>query len=122
MLRPGELIQGVILTPSPLAKNSVYLEFRERASYDFAEVAVAAAAHVADGVVREARLVLGAVAPTPVRATAAEAAITGKALDAAAIDAAVAATLADARPLGDNRHKVILARRLIRRALEALAS
>lgn len=122
VLRPGELIRGVVLVPSPLAKNSVYLEFRERASYDFAEVAVAAAAEVKDGVVREARVVLGAVAPTPVRAAAAEAAIAGKRLDAATIDAAVAATLADAKPLGDNRHKVILARRLVRRALEALAS
>lgn len=117
VLRPGELIAGVILDPSALASRSTYVEFRERESFDFALVSVAAAIEMDGDKVKDARIVCGAVAPTPHRATAAEEALKGKALDPAA---AAKAAVKDARPLSQNKFKVVILERLIRRALEEL--
>lgn len=119
VLAPGELVRGVVLEPSALTRRSAYREFRERQSFDFAVVAVAAALEIADGVVKEARIALGAVAPTPVRAKAAEDAIRGKPLDAAA---AAEAAVFGAKPLAENGFKVTILKTLVRRTLEELAS
>jgi len=119
VLRRGELVRAVALDPSPLARRSVYLEFRERESFDFAACSVAAAVDVAEGRVREARIVLGAVAPAPWRASKAEEALLGKPLGEAAAAAAEAA-VAGAKPLAQSGWKVAIARVLVRRALEAL--
>ena len=118
-LRQGELIRAVLLEPSPLTRNSTYVEFRERLSFDFAVASVAAAVHVVGGKVREARIVCGAVAPTPYRARAAEEALKGRALDPAA---AAEAVVKGAEPLEQNRYKVVILKRLVRRALEELKS
>jgi xanthine dehydrogenase YagS FAD-binding subunit len=118
-LREGELIRAVLLEPSPLARNSTYVEFRERLSFDFAVASVAAAVHVAGGKVRDARIVCGAVAPTPYRARAAEDALKGRALDP---EAAAEAVAKGAEPLEQNRYKVVILKRLVRRALEELKS
>jgi xanthine dehydrogenase YagS FAD-binding subunit len=118
VLRPGELIRAVELVPSALARRSTYVEFRERASFDFAVASVAAALELDDaGKVKDVRIVCGGVAPTPHRAVVAEDAIRGKALDPAA---AAKAAVAGARPLAGNRFKVVILERLIRRALEEL--
>lgn len=117
VLRKGEIVRAILLEPSSLARRSVYLEFRERESFDFAAVSVAAAVDLEGGIVKEARIVLGAVAPTPHRAKAAEEALRGKRLDPAA---GAAAALQGAKPLGENGFKVTIARTLVRRALEAL--
>lgn len=119
VLRPGELIRAVLLEPSPLAKRSTYVEFRERKSFDFAIASVAAALDLQDGVVRDVRIVCGAVAPIPYRAKAAEAVLRGKKLD---IDAAAAAAVAGATPLQDNAYKVVVLKQLVRRALAEIAS
>ncbi len=116
-LRPGELIRAVQLKPTPLARNSIYVEFRERQSFDFAVASVAAAVHVEGGKVRQARIVCGAVAPIPYRARAVEDAMIGKALDPAK---AAAAVVADAQPLAGNQFKVVILKRLVQRALEGL--
>jgi xanthine dehydrogenase YagS FAD-binding subunit len=116
-LRPGELIRAVVLEPTPLSRRSTYVEFRERLSFDFALVSVAAALHVEDGKVKEARIVCGAVAPAPYRARAAEQALLGKAPDPAA---AAEAAVKGAAPLEHNKHKVVILKRLVRRALEEL--
>lgn len=118
-LRRGELIRAVLLEPTPLARNSTYVEFRERLSFDFAVASVAAAVHVAGGKVRDARIVCGAVAATPYRARAAEEALKGRALDPAA---AADAVVKGAEPLEQNRYKVVILKRLVRRALEELKS
>ncbi|MGV9553968.1 FAD binding domain-containing protein, partial [Streptomyces ardesiacus] len=76
-LPPGALITGVTLPPAPVAARSRYRKVRERASYAFAIGSVAAALGVEDGVVRDARLAFGAVAPRPWRARAAEAVLLG---------------------------------------------
>ncbi|MGW3464633.1 FAD binding domain-containing protein, partial [Streptomyces olivaceoviridis] len=76
-LPPGALITGVTLPPAPVAARSRYRKVRERASYAFAIGSLAAALDVRDGVVRDARLALGAVASRPWRAVAAERVLTG---------------------------------------------
>jgi xanthine dehydrogenase YagS FAD-binding subunit len=91
---------------------------RDRASYAFALVSVAAALDLQGGLVRDAALALGGVAPRPWRLALAEAALIGRPLDAAAIAAASERLLAGARPLNDNAFKVELARRSIARALQ----
>jgi xanthine dehydrogenase YagS FAD-binding subunit len=117
-LAPGELIVAVELPPSPFAARSHYLKVRDRASYAFALVSVAAALDLRDGVVRDAALALGGVAHRPWRVAEAENALVGKRLDDTSIRAASDRLLAGAVPLKDNAFKVELARRSIARALK----
>jgi xanthine dehydrogenase YagS FAD-binding subunit len=116
-LEPGELVVAVDLPPSPFAARSQYLKVRDRASYAFALVSVAAGLDLRDGIVRDAALALGGVAHRPWRVAAAEAALIGMPLDEASISAAADRLLAGARPLKDNAFKVELARRSVARAL-----
>lgn len=116
-LAPGELIVAVDLPPSPFASRSHYLKVRDRASYAFALVSVAAGLDLRDGSVRDAALALGGVAHRPWRVAAAEQALVGRPLDDASIAAATEQLLAGARPLKENAFKVELARRSIARAL-----
>ncbi|MFC8872855.1 FAD binding domain-containing protein [Streptomyces sp. NPDC057148] len=120
-LPPGALITGVVLPPTSAATRSHYRKVRERASYAFAIGSVAAALDVEDGVVREARLALGAVASRPWRAHAAERVLTGGPADGAAFAAAADAELAAAKPLPDNGYKVTLMRNLVVAVLTELA-
>jgi xanthine dehydrogenase YagS FAD-binding subunit len=116
-LRDGEIIRAVRLEPSALARRSVYMEVRERQSFDFALVGVAAAADVRDGKVHEVRIVCSGIAPTPLRLTAVEQELTGGTLNPAA------ARLASngAEPLGQNGFKAVLLQRVVARAIEGLA-
>ncbi len=116
-LEPGELIVAVELPPSPFAAHSHYLKIRDRASYAFALVSVAAALDYQDGSVRGARLVLGGVAHKPWRVEAAERALVGKRLDAKAIAEAARASIEGAQPLQHNAFKVELARAAVTAAL-----
>src|SRR5581483_10688153 len=77
VLDHGELITAVELPPLAFAARSRYRKVRDRASYAFALVSVAAALDVEDGIVREAGIALGGVAHRPWRATKAEAALRG---------------------------------------------
>ena len=117
-LAAGELITAVDLPPSPFAAHSHYLKVRDRASYAFALVSVAAALDVRGGIVRDAALALGGVAHKPWRVSAAEQALVGRPLDAASITAAADAVLQGAQPLKHNAFKTELARRSITRALQ----
>jgi xanthine dehydrogenase YagS FAD-binding subunit len=96
---------------------SRYRKVRDRASFAFALVSVAAAVRVADGVVADVRLALGGVAHRPWRATAAEEALRGRPATEESFAAAADAELAEARPLRDNGFKVPLARNLVVRTL-----
>jgi xanthine dehydrogenase YagS FAD-binding subunit len=117
-LAPGELITAVELPPSRFAGNSHYLKVRDRASYAFALVSVAAGLDIRNGVVRDASLALGGVAHKPWRVQAAEQALIGKPLSDASIAAASDAMLQGARPLQHNAFKEPLARKSIARALQ----
>jgi len=115
-LRHGELITAVLLPPSRFAAHSHYLKVRDRASYEFALVSVAMALDVDGNRVRDARIALGGVAPRPWRARAAEHALIGRPLDAAAMAAAGRAAVEGAQPYRDNAFKVELAQRAVVRA------
>ena len=120
-LEHGELITAVDLPPLDFAHNSKYRKVRERASYAFALVSVAAALAVQDGVVRDVRLALGEVAQKPWRATKAEEALRGEPANEANFRAAADIELEDAEPLRDNAFKVPLARNVITRTLLELS-
>jgi len=121
VLKPGELIVAIDLPEMAMASRSTYRKVRDRSSYAFALVAVAAAIDVGeDGTVRDVRLALGGVAPKPWRAMKAEAALRGKRADAASFQAAADAELADAKPLKDNGFKIELARRTMAAVLTGL--
>jgi xanthine dehydrogenase YagS FAD-binding subunit len=121
VLQPGELITAVSLPGPPAAARSTYRKVRDRASYAFALVSVAAALEVEHGMVRDVRLALGGVAAKPWRATKAEKALRGRPATGQAFRAAAEAELADATPLRDNAFKVELAIRIITAVLGDLA-
>ncbi len=120
-LAQGELITGVSLPEgSRFALRSTYLKVRDRASFEFAVVSVAAALRVEDGLIAEARLAAGGVAPLPWRLAASEVALIGRPPDASAFAAAATQAIAGARPLADNGFKIELLRRAVVRALETV--
>ena len=116
-LQHGELIVAIDLPKSPFAKNSYYLKVRDRASYAFALVAVAAALEMKSGTIRQARVVLGGVAHKPWRSAEAEAALSGSPASEESFRKAANAALKDAKPLTHNAYKVELGKRAIIRAL-----
>ena len=117
VLDHGELITAVDLPPLAFATRSHYRKVRERASYAFALVSVAAAIDVADGIVGDLRIAFGGVAHVPWRARKAEAALRGAAATEEVFRRAAEAELADAQPLRGNEFKVPLARNIIVRTL-----
>jgi xanthine dehydrogenase YagS FAD-binding subunit len=120
-LEQGELIAAIELPPLELARRSVYLKFRDRESYEFALVSVAAALEVRGGSVTEARLALGGVATRPWRARRAEAELRGGPATADRFARAAAAELAGADLRRHNAFKAELAQRAIVRALTRAA-
>ena len=120
-LQPGELITAIELAPPQRAGRSTYRKVRDRASYAFALVSVAAAIAVENGRVAEVRIALGGVAHKPWRARRAEEALRGQPASEDAFRAAADAELAAARPLKDNGFKIELARRTIVAVLGELA-
>jgi xanthine dehydrogenase YagS FAD-binding subunit len=113
VLKTGELITAVELPPLTFAAHSAYRKVRDRASYAFALVSVAAALDLDGGNVRDVRLALGGVATKPWRAWRAEDALRGAPATQESFRAAAQAELADARPLRDNGFKAELATRTI---------
>jgi len=110
----GELLWDAIV---PEARASAYVEVNQKVSFDWAAASCAAVLDVRDGKVRECRIVLGAVAPVPLRVEAAETALRGKIPDARNAEAAAAAAVTGATPLRDNAHKVHLAKVVVKRAI-----
>lgn len=120
VLGPGELITAIELPRIGFLKRSTYRKVRDRSSYAFAVVSVAAAIEIEGGKVKDVRLALGGVAHKPWRAFAAEAALKGKAAGEESFRAAADAELADAKPLRHNAFKVELAKRVIVAVLKEL--
>lgn len=121
VLAPGELITAVELPSLPFAARSTYRKVRDRASYAFALVSVAAALELEGGSVKDVRLAMGGVAHKPWRAWKAEAALRGQPATEANFRAAAEAELAEAKPLHYNGFKVELAKRTITAVLNELA-
>ena len=121
VLQNDDIITEIHVPASPLAARSTYLKFKERESLDFALASAAVALRLAGRTVRDARIVLGGVAPIPWRVPAAEKFLTGKALDSTVLAEAGKIALADAKPLEKNAYKVPLTQTLVRRALAKAA-
>lgn len=121
LLEPGELIVAVELPASPFAGRSAYRKVRDRASYAFALVSVAAGVSMRGDRIEDVRIAFGGIAPRPWRALRAEAALRGGLATREAFDAAVAEELADAAPLPGNAFKVELARRTLGAILTELS-
>ena len=116
-LRRGELIVAYSVPVGDVSRRSAYLKVRERESYEYALVAVAAAVALDGARIRAARIALGSVSQKPWRLTPAETALAGQTLDESSVDRALEAALAAARPPAGNEFKVLLARNAARRAL-----
>jgi xanthine dehydrogenase YagS FAD-binding subunit len=109
-LRHGELITAVDLPALPIAARSAYRKVRDRASFAFALVSVAAAVQLdGDDTIADVRIAFGGLAHAPWRGGRAEQALRGGAATEAAFRAAAHAELASARPLRDNAFKVPMA-------------
>jgi xanthine dehydrogenase YagS FAD-binding subunit len=120
-LAPGELITAVQIAPLDCARRSLYRKLRDRSSYAFALVSVAAALETSDGVVTTARLALGGVAHKPWRASRAEKALLGAPATSETFGRAAEAELAGAVGRQHNAFKIELAKRAIVDVLEELA-
>ncbi len=121
VLEPGELITAIELPPLSFLANSTYRKVRDRASYAFALVSIAAALEIEDGVIKDVRIALGGVAHKPWRASKAETALRGGPATEEAFLAAAVAEMADAAPLRDNGFKIALTKRTLVAVLGDLA-
>lgn len=123
VLRPGELITAVTVPRLPWARRSLYLKVRDRRSYEFALVSVAAALDLTDdGVVADVRLALGGVGTKPWRARAAEDALRGQRLSPESAAEAGERAADGSRPLDGNAFKVRLLRQTVTHALTRLGA
>jgi xanthine dehydrogenase YagS FAD-binding subunit len=121
VLKIGELITSVELPPLAFAAQSRYCKVRDRASFSFALVSVAAALEIANGEICNVRLALGGVAPKPWRAYRAEKVMAGAKASRETFQRAAEAELRDARGYGYNIFKIELAKRIIASTLSELA-
>ena len=120
-LEADELITAVELPPRGFASNYTYLKIRDRLSYAFALVSVAAGLELDGDAIKEARFALGGVAHKPWRSTEAEAALRGQPANEVAFAKAADIVLREAEGFGGNTFKIELARRTIVRALSQAA-
>ncbi len=120
-LPADELMTEVFIPALDRDSQSCYVKIAERSAWDFALVSVAAWLVLVDGVVRDARIVLGGVGPYPWRARAAEAVLAGNALSGDVVFRASEAAVEGARPLAHNGYKLDMVRGAVRQALRELA-
>jgi xanthine dehydrogenase YagS FAD-binding subunit len=122
VLMPSEVLTAVTLPATPPEWRGTYLKARERTAGDFPVVSVAVGYALNAGRIRQARLVLGGVAPIPWRSPAAEAVLSAQQPTPALAARAAAAAFADAKPLTHNGFKIEIGRTLVERAIMAVAS
>jgi CO/xanthine dehydrogenase FAD-binding subunit len=116
-LRNDELITEIRIPKQPEGARQKYLKFTLREPVDFAIVSVASVIAEKSGVCEKARIALGAVAPVPLRAHAAEELLKGKAITESLAAEAGALALQGAEPLSKNEYKAEIARTLVKRAI-----
>ncbi len=122
VLGRGELVTAVSLPKSAFSAHSAYVKVRDRASFAFALVSVAAALELENDRIKQARVALGDVGSKPWRCLEVEQALVGQPATRESFLHAAALALGDAKPTKDNAFKVALARRMIPRALEQARS
>lgn len=122
VLKTDEMLTEIKI-PRPSENTAqVFSKFRVRESVDFAIASVAAAITMENTVCKEARIILGAVAPTPYRATAAEDVLTGKSVTASVAESAATSAVLNAKPLSKNAYKIEIVKTLVKRAIEKAGS
>jgi CO/xanthine dehydrogenase FAD-binding subunit len=114
VLGPDELLVEIVTPPPSPRSGGSYIRHTPRRELDIAVVGVASQVTLSNGVCAKARIALAAVAPTPIRATAAEAALEGKALTPELIDRAAELAVQSARPISDQRGSADFRRHLVR--------
>jgi xanthine dehydrogenase YagS FAD-binding subunit len=122
VLQPGEMITGIDIPASAMARRSRYLKVRDRASFEFALVSAAVALDIDGGTIRSVRVAAGGVGTKPWRLPEVEAVLTGKPADAATLRQAAEQSGAGAKPSRMNGFKVVLLRRTVLRALQTVAA
>jgi xanthine dehydrogenase YagS FAD-binding subunit len=120
VLSPAEMVLSVVIPVPETGAKNIYLKLKEREAFDFAIVSVAATVTFKDNVVTGARIVLGGVAPVPLRANGAEEVLRGKRIGDSVV-AACTAAVEGARPLSSNGYKVKAAKGIMEKALTSLA-
>lgn len=116
-LMPGELITAIHLPKPDLSEHYYYLKIRERASYAFAILSVAAGLQINDGLITKAGLAMGGVAHKPWKLISAENFLKGKGATQATFEAAAKIAMKDAKPLEENKYKIEMGEKAIIRAL-----
>ena len=116
-LEADEMVKEIEVPKTESSNAQRFFKFTLRKPIDFAIVSVATAVTLKDAICTDARVILGAVAPTPYRAKAAEEAMIGNALDENVAANAAEAALADAKPLSMNAYKVQISKALVKRAI-----
>jgi len=117
VLRSHEIVTEIRIPRPPQGAKQTFLKFRLRKALDFAIASVATVTTIEQGICKKARIVLGAVAPIPIRAMQSEASINGQPLDAAKAEEAALAAVSGATPLAMNAYKVEIVKALVKRAL-----
>jgi xanthine dehydrogenase YagS FAD-binding subunit len=120
ILSPQEMVVAVTIPNAAANSKAVYLKLKERQAFDFALVSVAVYVAMKGNVVDQARIAFGGLAPFPMRAVKAEAALKGKSLNAAT-EAACKAATQGAQPLPQNRYKIHAAAGILQEALTRIA-
>jgi len=117
VLRSDEMVTEIRIPMPGETSVQVFSKNRLRNAIDFAVVSVAVMLDLADGICCDARIILGAVAPTPYRALAAEAVIKGNPLNESIVAKTAEAALEGAKPLSQNAYKIEIAKTLVKQAL-----
>jgi xanthine dehydrogenase YagS FAD-binding subunit len=121
VLQPGEVLTEIVVPPAPAGFVSTYRKVRPRGAFDFALTALGVGLTMTQGRVQAPRIVLGAAALKPWRATAAERVLAGQRLEPESIARAALAAVEGAVPLEQNGYKIPMFRGLVQEVLEALA-
>jgi xanthine dehydrogenase YagS FAD-binding subunit len=116
-LATDEMVTEIQIPRILLSTRQIFTKYRLREAVDFAIVSVAMVVILDNGICRDARIVLGAVAPGPFRAVKSEQLLLGKSIDGSIAKAAAIEAIADAKPLSRNAYKVQIAKTLVERAL-----
>lgn len=117
ILEPGEMVEYIDIPKPSTGARQLFLKNSIRKSIDFATVSVAVRLQIKDGICRDARIILGAVAPVPWRAEKAERAVKGKELTREVIEQASLESVSGARPLSRNGYKIKIVQTLVEQAL-----
>lgn len=116
-LAPDEMVTEIQIPRPPNGARQMFIKYRLREAVDFAIVSIASVISLKGGSCKDARISLGAVAPRPIRAVAAEQALKGRPITSDTIEAAAQASVAGAIPLGQNAYKIEIIKTLVKRAL-----